>query len=142
MKISAYISIILVVGVVFFIFAMMGQEAATNYPAAGINSSAVVQYDYSVQINNSIAPMQSAMQSIESSDTGWFSKITSGLAAIPYAVILIPRLLFNSIVYGGAITSGVFMSLGTPTYIILVVLIMIVVWAVLKSAEVYQRWPI
>ena len=142
MKISAYISIILVIGIVFFIFAMMGQEAAVNYPAAGINSSAVVQYDYSTQINSTIAPVQGALQNIESSDTGWFSKITSGLAAIPYAVILIPRLLFDSILYGGAITTGILGSFGVPTYILFVVLIMIVVWAVFKLLEIYQRWQV
>lgn len=147
MKLSTLFEILLVVGVVFFIFAMMVNEANDTYSAnltltgsSYANGSYSSDYDFATQINATIAPVQGALSDITDTDKGWFSKIVSGITAIPWAVITLPVAIFQSIKIGSTMITGFLALFGIPAYIILVVLIMVVVWAVVKLVELFHRW--
>ena len=135
--------IILVISGFFFIFGLMSQEAKTYYPDANINDSEWYgRYDYVSSINTSIAPLQTSFETIQDENKGWFTKLTSGIAAIPAAVIAIPNLLFGSFVTGGTIIAGTFTTFNIPIYIILLISVMIIVWGVFKLIEMYNRWQV
>jgi hypothetical protein len=141
MKISGYIMMLLVVGAVFFIFAQMISEANENYPSTNINSSVWdSKYDFANGINNDTAPLQQAFSDIENPDKGWFSKLISGIAAIPWAVIKLPVILFSALAMGGIMVTGFLGIFGIPAYIVTVVLIMMVVWGIIKLIEAFHRW--
>jgi len=143
MKISTFVMIILVMSGFFFIFGLMSQEAKLYYPDSEINDSDWYgRYDYVSSINSSIAPLERSFKDIGDENKGWFSKLTSGIAAIPAAVIAIPSLLFNSFITGGKIVTGMFNTLNVPQYLVTLILVMIVVWGVFKLVEIYNRWQV
>lgn len=142
MKFSTFISILLVVGVIFFIFDMMLMEGNNKF-SSGINDSDWQgKYDFAGQINSTINPLVEKFQVIQDPDQGFFSKIAAGLSAIPYAVIVFPQVIFGTLTMGGTITTGMLAALAIPAYIITVAIIGLLVWAMLKLVEIYQRWQI
>lgn len=143
MKISTFFEILLVVGVIFGVYGLMINEENNNYPSDTINSSEWQdRYDYTQSLNESIAPLQSTFATIEDTNTGWFVKVVAGIAAIPYAVIRIPVLLFTGFGLGGSMATGLLTSLGIPLFIIMAVIIGLVFWGIFKLIELYQRWYI
>jgi len=143
MKISTSIQIFLVIAAFMFIFGLMSQESKDYYPDANINDTEWYgQYDYSSQINNSITPLKNSFEVIGDSEKGWWSKITSGIVAIPQAVIAFAGLTIGSFYYGGAMVTGTLTTLKVPIILIVIIIIMIVVWGIFKLVETYQRWAI
>jgi hypothetical protein len=143
MKFSTYLSIILVIGVFFILFGMMINQTNNDYLSMNIdNSSWANSYDFSNDINRTIAPIQKTFTDIENPELGWFSKITSGLAAIPFAVIRLPLLIFDSFVYGGKIVTNSLGALGIPISVILIVCTMIALWGIFRLIETFQRWQV
>jgi hypothetical protein len=135
--------VILVISGFFFIFGLMSEETKIYYPEANLNDSAWAgKYDYVDSINESIAPLQNSFNKIQDENVGWFSKLTSGIAAIPAAVIAIPTLLFGSFITGGAVITGTFTTLKIHIYFIVLVCVMIVVWGIFKLIEMYNRWQV
>jgi uncharacterized membrane protein YdjX (TVP38/TMEM64 family) len=142
MRFSTAIMFLLVVGGIFFIMAEMVREANTNY-ATDINSSEWdTKYDYAARVNKSVAPIQARFQNIEDTDTGFFTKIALGITAIPYALITFVSVVLGAIPLGASLMTGTFTALGLPAYILLVVTIMLICWALFKLVEYWQRWQI
>jgi len=143
MKISTYVTIILVIGAVLFIFGMMSQEATQNYPDSNLNNSEWVdKYNYASDINKTITPMSTALNNIQDENVGWFTRLTSGIVAMPLAVITIPAVLFKSFEFGGEILTGLFNGLNIPPAILLIVIILVLWWGISKLVELYQRWQL
>jgi len=142
MKISTFLLILVSVGVVFFLFTSMISEANSYYEIEINSSEWSSQYDYANQINNRIEPLKSSLATIEEPETGWFTKILAGIAAIPKAVTLLPLMLFDSFAIGSSMFTGFFTTLGIPGYILTVILISISVWGIFKLIEVFQRWSL
>ncbi len=133
----------LAVGVIFFVFGMMINESAINYPEANMTDGNMTsKYDFSKSINSSFYPIQNAIESVTNPDIGFFGKIVSGLAAMPYAVILLPSVAIKTLAYGITLLTGGFVALGVSVYILLVAFIMMIVWVVFKLIEIFQRWQI
>lgn len=143
MKISTYISLLLIIGALVFVFALMTNEAADRYPNANINDSAWAdQYDYAQEINESVSPLQSIFQDITDDNKGWFSRIASGIIAIPMAVIALVDILIESLGFGGNLLTGTLTSIGLPLALITITLLLVFVWAMFKLIELYQRWQV
>jgi hypothetical protein len=143
MKISTFIAILVIVGAVFFIYAQMVSEANTNYADANINSGAWnSSYDYSSTINGSVAPLQSSLSQLTNENTGWFSKIAAGIAAIPLAITLLPNLLINGFGIANNMITGFFTVFGLPAYLILVCFLLLTTWGIFKLLEALQRWQL
>jgi hypothetical protein len=143
MKISTFIMMFLVIAAFMFVAGLISQEAKTYYPESNIDDSAWAgKYDYSSQINDSITPLQESFKVIGDSEKGWWSKLTSGIAAIPQAVIAFAGLTIGSFAFGSGIVTGTLTTLGVPSILIVIVIIMIIVWGIFKLIEVYQRWQV
>jgi len=143
MKISTFISILLVVGGIFFLFASMVAETNTQYPDADINSSIWSnKYNYADRINTSIAPIQQAFVDIEDDNLGWFTKLVSGIAAIPRAIITLPILIFSGFAIGGEMITGFATAIKLPAYILQVILVMLIAWGLFKLVDTFARWNV
>lgn len=142
MKISDYITIMLVIGIVFFVVALMVNEASEKYDTDINTTIWEDQYDYADQINDSISPIRTSLEELTNQETGWLSKIGAGFTGIIAAVTLIPSLVWNGFLMGGSLITGIFTSLNVPAYIISVFLIMLTVWGIIKLIEFFQRWSL
>jgi hypothetical protein len=143
MKFSTAITVMLVIGVIFFMFNMMLLEGNSKFPGSNINDSALQGYDYSNSIAGNLTTMQEKFAVIGDPDAGFFSKIAAGLTAIPYAVILLPlMIIFGTVPIATGITTKMLLGLAIPGYIIGVVIISILVWAILKLVEFFGRWQV
>jgi len=140
MKLSTFVQYILLVGAVFFIFALVVQDINDNYSDVDINTTEWEdQYDYVSNINSTISPLETKFKVIQDEEAGFFTKLTAGITAIPYAVIIFPQVIFGSLEIGGNITTGFLTALAIPAYIIMVVMVSILIWSLFKLLEFFQR---
>jgi len=142
MKISTFITILAVVGVVFFLFAQMVAES-NEYYEVDINSSDWEgKYNFAGDINESIEPIRSSLETIEDEDAGWFTRIAAGITAIPRAVTLIPSLLFEGFKIAGIMITDFFTVLGVPSFILIVSIILLLIWGIIKLVELFHKQPL
>lgn len=155
MKISTAIIFLIIVSAVFTVFGLMVHEANQQYTGSDgyspINSSQwsnqadsgnTGQYDFVSRINNTIGPLEDKWKQIKDPEQGFFSKIAAGLTAIPYAIMLLPDVLFASLSMAGAIVAGFMTVLNIPTWFITAGLVMLLIWGIFKLLEFFQRVPI
>ena len=142
MKISSFIMILLMIGMVFFVFSQMASEANTKYGPKINNTDWETKYNYVSRVNSTISPLKSSFDNIEDDNIGWFSKLTSGIAAIPRAVIALPALLVSSFSIGGEMISNFATALGVPVFILNIFLTALIVWGIFKLIEAFQRWNV
>jgi len=142
MKISTFITALLFVGVIFFVFALAMNEASEKYGEDIDISSWEDKYDYASDINSSIDPLIEEIDKISNEETGWLEKVGAGFTGLISAVLLLPKLVWSSFeITGGLITNG-FTPLNIPQYIITVLIIALTIWGVFKLVEFFQRWQI
>ena len=142
MKISTFITILLFVGVVFFVITLMVTEAEDKYGTDINTTSWEGKYDYAESINESVDPLIGSIDDITNEDKGWLEKVGAGFTGIISAVTLLPALVWNSFAMGGGLITGVFSSIGLPAYLIGVFIIALIVWGVFKLVEFFQRWQV
>lgn len=140
MKLSSFVTFIVIVGAIFFCFSFMVNEANQKYPTANINSSKwSTQYDMSSRMNFTIWPIVQKFQVIQDEKQGFFTKLAAGIAAIPYAIIVIPAAIFNTVDMGNIMITSFLTALGIPLPLIIMAMIILVIWAVFKLSEFFQR---
>jgi FtsH-binding integral membrane protein len=140
MKISTFITILLFVGVVFFVMAMMTQEANDKFDTEINTTSWEGRYDYASEVNSSVNPLIQSIDDITNEEKGWLEKVGSGFTGIISAVTLLPALVWQSFSMGGSLLTGGFTSLGIPAYILTVFIIALTVWGIFKLIGFFQRW--
>ena len=142
MKISTFVTILLFVGVVFFVMSQMTNEANDKYDT-GINTSQWEgKYDYAQSVNESVDPLISSINDITDQDKGWLEKVGSGFTGIISAVTLLPALVWKSFTMGGGLLSGGLTSIGIPAYIIMVLIIALTIWGIFALVSFFQRWVV
>jgi hypothetical protein len=140
MKISVFVSYILVVGAIFFTFALIVTDVNNSYPEADINKSEWEdEYDYVSDLNSTISPLEEKFKVIQDENAGFFTKIGAGITAIPYAIIIFPQIVFGSLEIGGKMTTGFLAVLAIPGYLVIVVIISTLIWALFKLVEFFQK---
>jgi len=140
MKISTFVQLFLVIAAFMVIFGLMSNEAKMYYPEANINDSNWAgKYNYADQINDSTSEIQESLKSIGDEEKGWFTKILSGIAAIPKAAIGLVKLLFTSFFLGGAIITGSLTTLNIPGAIIGIIISVMIIWGIFKLIEIYHK---
>lgn len=140
MKLSTFVMFILAVSGVFFAFSLMYYEG--NQQFGDVNASSAQwnsSYDYLARLNNTVAPLEQKFKTIQDENVGWFSKLTAGISAIPYAVIILPQVIFGSIELGGEITTSFLVAIAIPGYLILLVLVGLLIWGIFKLIEVFTQ---
>lgn len=140
MKLTAMFEFVLIIGAVIFAIVAFNTDLNNNYnDGEYINSSEYSsKYEYSSGINRSISKIQTQIDKITDTDTGFFSKIGAGIIAIPYFVILFPKIAIEGI----ANVTGVITSMGTDfglaPYLIGVGIILVSIFLVRKIVEFFQ----
>lgn len=144
MKLSTMVFFLLIVAGMFFVFASMVDEANTTFPdQSQLNSSEwATQYDYVDSINDTFFPLEKSLKTLQDENAGWFSKLAEGITAIPYAILIVPQVIFGSLVYGGNMMTGFFTAWGLPQKIIVLGLVILLVWVIFKLIEYFNKTEI
>lgn len=143
MRISSAILMIIAISGIILMAAISLKELDTQYPDANITTSEWdSKYDYSPQINSSVAGLKDKFDKITDTDTGWFTKLTSGIYAIPYAIIAVPGVILTSLAYGTSIAVDGLTGLNIDSRIIMLVMIGMLIWGIFKLVEMFNRTPI
>jgi len=135
MKLVSYILIVLMIGFMFTLVATMVTDMQTYYPDYTIDTSEWNStYDYSSDINNSMAGLQEKLKILGDEDKGWFPKLAAGITVIPLAVIEIPSILISTLIYGNNIISGVLHGL-VPEFVITFIILALLVTILFAAAS-------
>jgi len=127
MKLSGFILIILVVGLSFALVASVISDFETQYPEVDVNTTWEDDYDYTEEINESVYGIKTRFDIVGNEETGWFSKLTVGISAIPLAIIFIPVVIFKTMTYAIEILSNVAVDIGVPPFVIIFAIIALIV---------------
>lgn len=140
MKISTFFIFLLVVSGVFFVFAEIIRESNQQFPDSNINSSEWEdKYEYVEEINDTLTPLADKLKIIQDDESGWFSKLTAGITAIPYAVMLVPQALFGGMEFGGGIMLSIFIVLLIPPMLITIATIILLVWGLFELIKFFNK---
>ena len=147
MKLSGYILMFLLVGIVFISWNLLIEDFEKNYVETGISNVSEVssnytdKFDYSDSINDSIGPIFIEFQEL-GDDTKWYEKLIATGLAIPKVIIGLPiaiaTIVINSI--NGLILF--FYILGIPKVIVVAVVTGIIVYVVFKFVELWRSYPV
>lgn len=141
MKISAFVIFILIVAGVVFTYAELVREANEQYDTNYINSSQwSEEYDYIDEINETVSPLETKLKIITDEDQGWFSRLTSGITAVPYVILIVPQAVFETLGFAASIIVGFFSVWGLPQKIITLALVILAVWGIFKLIEFFNKW--
>jgi len=104
MRSSSVVMIVLLVGLVFAIFSSIMVDFRGNYDNDIDNSSWTGFYneEYTTGMDNDAKNLTEALQNI-GTESNFFTKIGAGVVAITKAVLLVPKMIFNSLVNAGKI---------------------------------------
>lgn len=142
MKITALIMFILIIGIVFFGITTMSNDlntAITETNGSEINTSLWEgEYNYTEQINRTIAPVVSDFERIRDGSNGW-SILGAGLVAIPNAVIGFAALAISSISIFTTMITGASTYLGIPSFIIYTFITIVGVWLISKLLQFFAK---
>lgn len=143
MKLSTFVLFILIASGVFYTFALIIYEGNENIDGNYLNSSEwEEEYDYIDDVNETFAPLEGKLKAISDEDTGWWGKLTAGITAIPYAVLIVPQSIFGSLVFGSSITVGFLTLLVIPATIISLATVYLIIWGIFKLIEFYNKTEI
>jgi uncharacterized membrane protein len=141
MKMAAFFMVLALVGAIFFTFLTFANEMNVQYGNENnsINTTAWDnEYDYEDSLNSTIGPLKSRWDLIEDDNKGFFTRISAGITAIPYVLILVPSALFQGITTGSALFVGFFTALAIPGKIISITVLILLMWAVFKLVEQWR----
>jgi len=142
MKISTFITMLLVVGLLLFVFVDMIKQAEDQYGIEVNKTNWEGQYDFATDVNKSISPIRTSIDDITSEDTGWLEKVGAGFTGIVSAVTFLPSLVWSMAGMGTGLITGIGNAMGVPPYMLFVFIIMLTVWGIIKLLEFFQRWNI
>lgn len=149
MKMSVFVTMLIVVGVVLFAMTQMINEAENQYDitinqSSWVNESdttATSKYDFAGRVNDSIWPIGQSIRTITDESSGWLDIIGAGFTGLIKAVTFLPDMLFTALVMGASLITGLGTSVGVPSYITFVFIIMLTVWGIFQLVEFFNRWP-
>lgn len=139
MKLSGYVTVILVVGLCFAIIGNVVNDFETEYSDVDVNTSWETKYDYSSEINESLSGLKENFDIIADEDEGWFSKLTAGITAIPKIIIVVPAAMFTTISYGIIILVDVGATIGIPSFVMVFATITLFLLTIFKLVAFWHR---
>lgn len=142
MKISTFVSMMLIVGVIMFFVFQMINEAEQNYDLDINKSEWEDRYDFATDVDNEIQPIKDSIDTIQNQEAGWLERTVSGFTGIIAAITFVPSMLWSIMTLSTGLVTGLGIALAIPAYLITVMIVMLVVWGVMKLIELYQRWVI
>lgn len=144
MKISLMITFIIIVGIVFLGFTTMSNDLNTQYTnGTEINTSLWSgKYNYTNQVNNSISPLVEDFNNIADENSGWFTRLGSGIVAIPHAVVGVASLALTSLGSLGGIVSNAGNAIGIPPAVIYGFIVILTIMVLTGLLSFFQKSPV
>lgn len=142
MKGSSILILVVLIAGFLTIFADFNRGLNDSYSENYVNSSEWdSKYDFSNNINGSVSNLKSNFDTITDTEKSWFTRIGAGIVAIPYAVILFPLTIFDGFASFGSILTDLSSDFGVKGKLIGLGLILLIIFAVTKLLEFFQRSP-
>lgn len=144
MKISQLLMFVVFAGLVFLAFTTVADNLNSDY-SPKINGSLINtslwddKYNYTDQVNSSVSPVLENLKDVADSDKGWFTKLASGLIAIPQAFIAFVTLSVQGISFSGSILSNFGTVLGIPQAFVIAVIVVIVILVVTQLLNFFNK---
>lgn len=143
MKLSVMIGFVLIISGVFYIFGLMVNEANLDNPNANADiSDWQNRYNYVNDVNSTLSPLIEKIKKVSDPEQGWFVRITSGIAAVPYFILLIPQAIFSAFIYMTAIIVDFLGVFAIPVFIITIAIMLLLIYIIFKIVEFFQRQQI
>lgn len=144
MKISTFFFALLMVAAIFFIYAEIVRESNEQFPLdSKLNSSEWEdKYDYVEDINQTAYPLEKKLKVIQDDEAGWFSKLTAGITAVPYVLMLVPQATLGATVFGGKMITDIFTVWNLPKILIVIALLALLIWAIFKLVSFWNKTPV
>lgn len=138
MRATEYLFFVVMIGVFIWIVVAGADSLNKAYSENPVDTTNFTgNYNQIETIQKDANESYSNFQKLGSTETSWFSKIGAGIVAIPYAVAKFPIMVVNA---HGALTSMITYSLGfLPAVIILAIFTFLIIEAVRRFLEFYQR---
>lgn len=147
MKLSGYVLIFLLVGIVFISWNLLIEDFEKNYVETGISNVSGVssnytdKFDYSDSINDSIGPMFVSFQEL-GDDAEWYEKLIATGFAIPKIIIGFPIAIATIAINSINGLTLFFNILGIPEVIVIAAMIGLIVYIVFKFVELWRSYPV
>lgn len=111
MRTSTIIYLVLILGIITISFGIYGSELNKAYPNENqINTTFENDYDFSTEVQSKTEDLKAYIENTQDADNGWFTRIASGIIAIPWAVIVFFNIAFFSMT---TLLSGFFAPIAT-----------------------------
>jgi len=136
MKLSGYVSVLLVVAVIFLMVGLIVEDMETQYPETSVNKSAWQgKYDYTTEINESVSDLKDKFDIIQDDEEGWFERVGAGIVVIPKVIIFVPQVLLASLTNAIKLVAGIGEELSIPPaviYIGITALLVIIIFGLIS----------
>jgi len=135
MKLSSYILLILMIGLLLALIGEVVHNFETQYPDVSMNTSWESKYNYQEQLAQNQTVLMRMIDKMSDEKTGWFFQTLIGVAAVPVAMFTAITVMFNSLGYGVSIITGVGKDIGIPTFVlpfIITALPIIILWGIIS----------
>lgn len=142
MKISTFITSLLIVSVFLAVMISMVSEGEQKYGTEINKSEWEGQYDFVEDINDSISPIRESILTVEGGQAGFLDIVAEGFTGIVAAITFFPRMLISVSVLGSDLIVGLGSAFGLPSYITLALIVALVIWGVFKLVEAFHRWQL
>jgi hypothetical protein len=139
MRLTEYLSLVVIIGVFIWISVSGALELNQKYPDNPIDTANFSSsYDKIDTINTRVNATYNNFQKLGNEDVSWFQKIGAGIVAIPYAVINFPIIIAVAV---GALMEMVTVSLGgiVPAIFITAITVFLLIEVVRRLLEFFQR---
>jgi len=135
MKLSSYILLILMIGLVFALVGNIIHNFETQYPDVSINTSWENKYNYQEELAQNQTTLMRMIEKMNDEETGWFFRTLIGVAAVPVAIFTAIAIMLNSLKYGTIIITNLGKDIGIPSFVIpfaITALTIIILWGILS----------
>lgn len=141
MNTTTVLEFIVMIGLVFFLIGLFVSNINNSYQT--VNDNEINQslwqgkYDYNEEVNQSLGNVKEKFDKITDSETGFFTKLTAGIS-IPFAVLMLPALIFDSLKNLTSFAVDALAILGIPPYIMVIVSILFMIWIIKRLLEYFS----
>lgn len=140
MKITTVFEFVVIFGALFYIMGAYSVELNNQYSDNPINTTKWEgKYDYSDSINTSMGKLIDKINTITDTEKSWFTRLSAGIVAIPYFVILFPIVALEGFATFVKILTGAGADIAVPQKILAAAVILVTIFLIKKLLEFFQR---
>lgn len=147
MRLSSTVMLILLVSFVSLAWLILIDDFETNYidtnisSATTINETFLQDFDNSEELNETMQPIIDGFAVI-ATEEGFWDKILDLAIVVPLAIIAVPGVIFEQVVFLISLVSRFAEIIGIPIQIITIAIIGIFIFTLFKLVAFWRRTPV